>query len=643
VFYSEFEDVGILRGVEFPLFWSGAQLQPGFTVEDNYITQGQFNGVQGVLRNDTRFRESELLSVGWNARWDLSDRWTVEADLSHSSVERLDTDLETYTGTGAGAGNGASDNIGFMVDGDGITVLDPQLDYSDPSLFLLTDPQGWGQVGFIKQPETEDELNAIRLSVQRNFDNSFIDNIVAGVNFSNREKTKDSREAFLRGFAGTTATAVPVPAEFLLEPSDFSFVGIGPVLSYDPFALFQSGFYTVEPNVNPDVITKAWQVEEEITTWYLQANIISQLGSIPVRGNAGIQIVDTDQSSQGASIGFTPNGITGVTFTEGDEYTEVLPSLNLSFELQDDLFLRTSITRTQARPRMDDLRASRQINLDNRYCGFDSGGTPFYVDFAGGSTDSCLDTSGGDPMLRPYLADAYDVSLEKYFANRTGYVSVAAFYKDISDFVFSGPGEPADFTDEITAIFGADYLAANPQAAEGFTFTPANLEGGYIQGIEFATNIPGEILFPAPFDGFGLFASYSINESEITDQNGNSFAIPGFSEDTGNVTLYYEKAGFEARISNRYRSEFLGEVTGFGANLEQRTVQEENVVDAQLGYTFQQGPLEGISVLFQAQNLTDEEFVTLTDDGSGGTTATGLVRDHQRYGTTYLIGVNWRM
>ncbi len=644
VFYSEFEDTGVLRGVELPLFWgsSGAPTNP--VVEDGVITSGTFEGVQGVLRNDNRFRSAELFSVGWNGKWDVNDHWQLEADLSHSSVDRLDTDLETYAGTGNGGGNGASDDLSFMLNSDGVPIFSGSLDYSDPSLFLLTDPQGWGQVGFIKRPETDDELEAIRLSATRSFDDTWIDSVEVGVNFTTREKNKVSNEEFLRSFAGTTDTAVPVPSQYLLsDSSDFGWIGIGPILSFDSLGLYESGFYNTEVLANADVVTKAWQVEEDVTTWFAQVNINTQWGQIPVRGNFGVQYVETDQSSSGQSIGYDPSTDTNIAvpFTAGDEYSELLPSFNFSFELAPDTYLRTAYARTQARARMDDMRGSLAVNFNNMICGFEMDGvTPFYTpENATNANDSCLSTSGGDPTLRPYLADSYDLSFEHYFADRTGYVSIAAFYKELSDFVFPNFSRAYDFTTEANAIFGTDFVAMNPGIAVGTTSTPTNIEGGSMQGIELATNIPGEMFLPSPLDGFGVFASYSITDSEIENPLTNSpTPIPGLSEEVANVTVYYEKNGFQARISQRYRSEFLGEVTGFGAGLETRNVGSEKVVDAQIGYTFEDTGtrLDGVSILLQGQNITDEEFVTIDD-------ASGLPRNFETYGATYLLGINWRM
>ncbi len=63
-------------------------------------------------------------------------------------------------------------------------------------------------------------------------------------------------------------------------------------------------------------------------------------------------------------------------------------------------------------------------------------------------------------------------------------------------------------------------------------------------------------------------------------------------------------------MSNRYRSDFLGEVTGFGAGREVRMVSGESVVDAQIGYRFGEGRFGGSVDPFPANNLTDEPFGT---------------------------------
>ncbi len=111
-----------------------------------------------------------------------------------------------------------------------------------------------------------------------------------------------------------------------------------------------------------------------------------------------------------------------------------------------------------------------------------------------------------------------------------------------------------------------------------------------------------------PLDGFGFIASAAKNGSTIKI-NGVDTPIPGLSTKVINTTLYYEKFGFSARVSNRYRDDFIGEVPAFDATLTLNNVSAESLLDAQIGYEFQGGALKGLSVSLSGTNLTDEPFV----------------------------------
>lgn len=641
--YSDFSDAGVLRGIEFPLFWSSASLDPGYTIENGVVTQGSFSGVQGVVRNDYRSREAELFSAGWNAKWNVNDQWNAEFDLSYSRVERTDVDLELYAGTGNGGGNGASDTLGFSQAGTGGFVFSGMLDYGDPSLMLLTDPQGWGQAGFIKTLPTEDELTALRVSAEREFGpDSWISSVEGGLYYTQRDKNKTSIENFVRLAGG--ATEVPVPSELLLDPTPLSFIGIPASLSFDPLsALNYSGLYQLDPlpiGAGGDVVGKTWAVSEDVFIAYLQANIISQVGGVPVTGNFGVQMIDSDQSSTAPTTNPGSQTATG-SVTDGDEYTDWLPSVNLSFEVAQDTFLRFGAAKTLARARMDQLRVSQYVNTpSNTICPVGPPPTfvPALYDLQAGQV--CMSGNAGNARLRPYSADSYDLSFEHYFADGAGYVSIAGFYKEISDWVVGGQPSVYDFSDAASTYFDAAFIAANPDVPIGILYQDANAEGGWLKGLEFAVSLPAEAFLPEAFEGLGVLASYSVTDSEVKpDPTASPITIPGFSDEVGNITVYYETGGFEARVSNRWRSDFLAEVTGFGAGRTLRNAKGESVVDAQIGYDFtggQYGWLDGISVLFQAQNITDEQFGTF-DNGDPR-----QVHDAQQYGTTYLLGVNWR-
>ncbi len=642
VFYSEFDNTQILRGIEFPLAWGGSagacpgtpdvcrpgpELQPGFTVEDGMVVAGTWNNVKGVVRNDGNRRTAELTSLGWNNQVQLDDNWSAVFDLSYSKADRTDVVLETNAGTGRNI-DGVLDTLSFVTTPEG-TTFTSALDYSDPTLILLTSAQGWGggvypagieggQDGFINSPSIVDELSSVRGEFGRDYDQGPFSRFAFGFNVTSRDKEL-TLERYYLSLAANRAdplhnTSVPVPSQFLLEPTDLTYLGLGPMISYDPFALVDSGIYDLLAPQDDNLLAFGWSVSEEVFTTYWKADIDSTMFGLPLTGNMGFQVVHTDQGSEGTVAAGNP--ATPQPVSDGDSYTYILPSMNLAFEVRENLFVRLGAARELARPRMDQMRAS--INID-----FNEGRAT-----STNINESPWGGSGGNPSLRPWIANAVDLSIEKYFGRR-GYVSLAGFYKDLESYIYD--------QQTLTDFTGYPYTGGTaPTLMQGYLSTPQNGEGGTIQGVEFAVSVPFDLIWQ-PLEGFGVNFSASWTDSDIVPNPGNpSQPLPGLSEEVSNLTVYYERAGFQARISNRYRSEFLGELSGVGTDRIQRMVDAESVVDAQVGYEFQSGPLEGLSVLAQVNNLTDEQFKTFENDDPR------RVIDYQQYGRTFLVGVNYR-
>jgi iron complex outermembrane receptor protein len=192
VFYSQFKNHQIQRGIELPLVWGGIPLTNA-TAKDGFVTGGTFNGVKGVVRNDGNDRDSTIKALGWNNKLKVGDNWTLSSDLSWSKVERTDTIIESYSGTGR-AGVGATDNMTFAMNSDGVAIFKSTLNYADPNIIKLTSPQGWGgdiiaggQDGYLNRPKVEDELKALRLDAKRALDDG-LSSLEFGVNYSERSK-----------------------------------------------------------------------------------------------------------------------------------------------------------------------------------------------------------------------------------------------------------------------------------------------------------------------------------------------------------------------------------------------------------------------------------------------------------------------
>ena len=112
-------------------------------------------------------------------------------------------------------------------------------------------------------------------------------------------------------------------------------------------------------------------------------------------------------------------------------------------------------------------------------------------------------------------------------------------------------------------------------------------------------------------------------------------SLPGLSDRVYNWTLYYERNGFEARVNQRRRSDFIGEIGNFNGERQLRYVVGENITDAQVSYTFSSGGLAGMTLLVQGSNLTNESYRTYA-----GSKDRPL--EHIEWGRTILFGLNYR-
>lgn len=603
-YWSKFDRAETTRFLEVGLGWSGARLTNP-TVRDNVVVAGTFEGVRPVLRNDLNEGDDKLFAIGWNNEWTFGDGWTATADLSHSRADRQESILETYAGTRAGV----VDNVTFALDPFRAPQFTFSRDYADPASIVLTDPGGWGQDGYIKTPEIDDKLTSFRVDFEKVFAEGMFSSVKFGLNRADRSKQRQVPEAFL-DLLNNRAPAV-IDQRFLIRPVDLSHAGVPGSISYDINGVLGT-YYRLRDNINADIVNKQWRIDEEVTTAYLQANLSTQIGEIPVRGNIGVQVVHADQSSDGFSV-IQGNAANAVPFSGGVSYTDVLPSANLVFEVNEQNVVRFGAGRQQARPRVDQMRANNNTSLDFT-----------------GPNQGRWSRGGGNPELRPWEANAFDLAWENYFIDG-GYVGLAYFYKDLRTYVYD---QNSTF-DASGLTAPAGYTGPTPQAV-GLFSRPANGEGGNLKGWEFSLSLPFNA-FSEALDGFGLIANYSDTSSSIKrlGPDGPDEPIAGLSERVTNVTLYYENHGFSARVSQRSRSDFLGEIQGFGADRAQVFIDGESVVDIQTGYTFGSGPLENVSLLLQVNNLTDEPYRQFFQ-------ATGLTQRYEEYGRQYLLGLTYR-
>ena len=602
MYYSKFERDTIKRGLEIQVedTWRGSKddaRYPGWinpVIQGGRLISATWTNVNPLSRHVWEPRNDTLNSTGLNVKLGDGSGWTLTTDLSYSAAKRDERIIEIEAGI-------PTPGKVTVANYDQITGL--EFNYADPTKVKLMDPEGWGQNGYDKTIVTDDKIQALRLTASKDLE-GFFDRLNFGFNQTTRTKDKSADEFFLRlpGGAGSTA-ALPAGAGAVTVGGTG---GQFNAISFHPSQVYPSA-YNLQPNVVSDVLLKGWRIKEEVSTAFAKASINSELLGMPLRGNIGAQLMHTNQNATAPDI--DNSNVNGFSIRNaGKSYNDVLPSANLVLDLGGDQTLRLGAAKVLARARMDQLSAARRASV-------------------GG--DNVWSGDGGNPELDPFRATALDISYEKYWGTKA-YVSAAFFDKQLDSYIF-------DFTDTRYDFSGfANGSGRVPNSNIGRFTQPRNGKGGYVRGIEVAASLPLDRLW-SPLSGFGIVGSYADTKSEIKPfGDADTRPLPGLSRKVGNLTFYYEAHGFQARVSNRYRSDFLGEVQGFGANREYTFVKGESIIDAQLGYEVQSGMLKGLSLLFQVNNLNDEAFQRYNQ-------GTGQIIDTIKYGKTYLMGVTYKL
>ncbi|WP_213608118.1 TonB-dependent receptor [Pseudoalteromonas sp.] len=645
--YVDFNDEKILRGIEVPFAWGQGSIDPNSVTVDEqsgFITSATTQGQRVVVRNDYEERKAELSQFGFNAKYDINDDWSVEFDASRAEVDRTIWSIESYSGTGRGDSNGIADNIGYAFDGGNTGAqFTHELDYSDYNLIQLGGPLSWGaskalndkyglsgtpyentaQDGFINAPEISDELSTLKLAASKVLDNEYFSRINFGMSYRDREKTKVSEGYFmtLKGFSLNNPGMVTVPEQYRLGSASLDFIGMGDMIAYDTNGLVNDGYYDLlqESLTDQKHLTRSWTVQEKVTAAFIQADINAEIGGIPVTGNVGVRYVRTEQSSQGFEASNVNDLVVASPTDISHDYSNVLPSLNLSFAIDQEQTIRFGAAKTISRARLDEMHASIETSYNNEKP--DDSGNYWSI-------------SGGNAELEPKEATGFDLTYENYF-NAEGYFSAAIFYKDINQWTFDERYD-VDVTGKVDPATGEVPPADRNTATRS---SKVNGGDGSLWGYELSLSFPFSILHES-LEGFGLIASHTGVEQDLTDQNGNDYELPGLSDKIDSLTVYYERHGFQARTSMRKRSDFKGDIYGSGFATQQVDILGETIWDAQIGYDFSEAGiagLEGLSVQFQVQNITEEPFTSLQGDNAL------QVRDYQDYGRTYLLGFSYKL
>ncbi|MBO9794247.1 TonB-dependent receptor [Xanthomonas campestris pv. zingibericola] len=619
-FHTEAEQIDTANQFELNLSNYNGGYTPGLNISNvrvndrNTFIGGDASGVYPLVRGMYNKREDKIDAFGWNNEI-TAGSVKIVADLNYSKATRDELNLENNLQR---APMPQLDTVGVSVVGNGFSQLTPGMNYSNPDELFLTNTiygSGYGKV-----PSVEDVLKGARLQASFPMPEalSWFSDLDVGVNYANREKQKTQPEGNITLGAQGEAT---VAADLQYAPVNLGFAGLGSLPAWNVPATV-ARYMLFNPSDDASfLVSKAWTVEEKITTAWLRANINTEWGEVGVRGNIGVQLQSADQSSQANYWDASqPAGSEVRPIDDGKTYRDWLPSLNLAFQFPYEQTLRFAMAKQVARPRVDQLRASLEFGVDT------STGRP--------------GASGGNPMLDPWRANALDISYEKYFADRA-YVAAAFFYKDLKSYIYTQSRDNYDFSALVAGYVPPPGSA--PVLTTGTFSAPFNGKGGTLRGVELTASLPLDLIF-APLEGFGIQASATFNDSDVKIRDPESassvgdgeISLPGLSKRVYNLTAYYEHKGFEARVSQRRRSDFIGEIGNFNGNRTLRYVVGENITDAQISYNFSEASsLSGLTLLLQASNLSNSPYRTYAETKD-------RPLEYIEWGRTFVLGVNYK-
>jgi iron complex outermembrane receptor protein len=258
----------------------------------------------------------------------------------------------------------------------------------------------------------------------------------------------------------------------------------------------------------------SFKVHEFDSSGYLMAD----LGGPGWRGNVGVRIVNTAETPYAnvsdpagthpgtiKSSAFGNYYVTNTTYN----YLDILPTVNLTFDLKPNLLLRLAAGQEMSRPDFSALGGSVSL------------------------TDLTLTGNGGNSTLKPVKAAVYDAALEWYY-RPTAVAAISLFHDDYSSYV-TFTTSTQYYKDQLLGGSYQPYLISSPLN------TTAELSGVELQ-----------VQQPVAY-GFG----FQANATYVDAHEGNGSPMIGTSRWTYNLVGYYEDHGASVRLAYTYRSNFL--------------------------------------------------------------------------------------
>jgi TonB-dependent receptor len=581
----------------FPHWFTTDTIRNPVLDENNTVVKADFVGgsIESLVRQSDA--DNTLWATGFNAKWNVSDTWTMNADISYSKAE-------------SDPGQGWSDNVvgrpGRVSYDRSSGDLIPTMTYPDGNTL---DPNGllagWAS---LQGTRVKDDVLEARLDNTIEFDDSILKKLRFGAHYSDRTlgSTYSETEGPLPWAYGDNSPRISVPASLFSVFDSGGFLtgasgqGVNQWITFNSdqlmafliteAAVSQLNDPTVQAEVR-DIIARngghtmvpypdAYEVNEKLASLYADVTVGGDLGTMPWSTVLGLRYVHAKSKSIGQQIGLVnlvpdlsqPGSLRAVytddyvPVTAGTSYDDFLPSVNAKLELTDKLIARFAWSKSLTRPELTEM-------------------SPL-TSYEGGPPDQ-LFGSGANPALRPFKSTNWDLSLEWYY-NKGGYVSIAGFKKNVDGYLGSG-----ETTETVTLPSGT------------YTYEisrPVNLDSAKITGVEIAFQHMATYL-PSPFDGLGIQANMTfVDSSSSSNVPGQKLPLIGLG-DSSNFILFYEKGPIEFRVAYNKRNRFMqAKPTG---SRDAHYVDDYKQIDVSASFDVS----DNFTVFFEGINITNELYI----------------------------------
>lgn len=584
--------------------------------------------------------DTDTLALGLNGKFNVNERLRLTGDVSYSKAEGVRDNV----GSGAGGGNflvlgiqggeatyaeaGELDHLSVQVPNfAGTNLVD--ISEADPRLLRA-------HFNRISTFNVEDTIFAVKGAGE--FDVNDFATLHFGFDYTDREKSNNlfaNSDATTNGqcefcsYTENFQSLNPVAFEGFASPlSDqilggnanipqgflaFSAADLRGILGQVNIGDYNAGNAAL-PSAGLSILATQLDratsntVEESIFGGFVQLNLESEIADIPYTANFGVRVAQTSLTSSGfratpQSVIIAADGLnqsfilsdSTPTSIRGD-YTNFLPSANISFELTDELFLRGAFSKTLSRPTMTDLSTK-----------FSVGSTNLGVEQ--------IDT--GNPGLEAPESTNFDLSLEWYGESGSA-ASLAFFNKDIDGFVANQLSTETLILNEVNPANVPD--GTTPGQRTVFVSRPENAETASITGVEASYQ------YISPL-GLGFLANVTFVESEAKfEGQDEALGLENVSPLSYNLSGFYEDDRFSARLSYNFREGYLETTAGLQNHPE--SVDDYGQLDFSSSFTIN----DHATLFVDAINLTEESSYTYSQ-------FTNLIRNYEENGRRIVFGV----